>query len=159
MNALKRPGRIWTNVTRVTPPSVYWSCARPVPIPMTKMHAAATAHCMARFIARSSLNFKTRAESSRSVQYSKASPPSSEPVYAGSCAKPNLVILDEKSRLRCAGLNRHEAENENFSRDLMRRWRTTGHENGFQLQEERVRSVPVVQAFVRSDCLKVGSYL
>ncbi len=27
MNALKCPGNIWTKVTRVTPPSVYWSCA------------------------------------------------------------------------------------------------------------------------------------
>src|ERR1700730_17871974 len=37
--------------------------------------------------------------------------------------------------------------------DLMRRWRTTEHENGFQ--QEEAGSVCVVQALVVSDCLKV----
>jgi hypothetical protein len=34
-----------------------------------------------------------------------------------------------KSRLQCAGINRHEAENAKFLRDFMRRWRTTEREN------------------------------
>jgi len=39
----------------------------------------------------------------------------------------------------------------------MRPWRTTGHENGFQeTGSEEAGSASVLQAFVVSDCLKVG---
>src|ERR1700758_1267926 len=38
----------------------------------------------------------------------------------------------------------------------MRTWRTTGHENGFQEANRGGGSASVLQAFVVSDCLKVG---
>ena len=39
----------------------------------------------------------------------------------------------------------------------MRAWRTTGHENGFEeTGSEEAGSASVLQAFVVSDCLKVG---
>lgn len=44
-----------------------------------------------------------------------------------------------------------------FHGDFMRPWRTTGHENGFQeIGSEEAGSASVLQAFVVSDCLKVG---
>jgi hypothetical protein len=49
MNALKCPGNIWTNVTRVTPPSVYWSCATAVAIDNKERQSTATANRIAGF--------------------------------------------------------------------------------------------------------------